>query len=760
MMNPTLKRRVRVAAVVMGLVLIAAIAVPVLVHPNQYRAPIGALVKSATGRALTIRGDLGLAFFPSLELILRDLVLEEDPAFGTEPLAVAQSLVVGVKFVPLLSGRVEMDRVELRGLHLHLKTREDGRANWEEPLARLRNGNRIQAESASGSGVGSPGAASNNPHSVPESLVSRLLGMSIGGIELSSSSLTFRDVRTASELLIEPLELKTGPIHPGRPVAVASSFRFIDQLHAASGRVEFKSQMRALAPGRVGLEGVSVQLASAIRDGVIKEVKGRLQGELEMDMRARQAAWSRLEVAANLWSDREWLRELALGYQGRMEIDLTSGRLAAPKIATTLLIKSARLPPAGVQARLAADLSADPWQRVWALDNVEIEGPAGLKVTGAMQGAGQPAVIEGTLDAQRFDFRALLIALGRTIPAPADGKVCAGAEAEVAFVIRDREWSLPRLSLGVDDAHVSGSAGWSVDQPKVRFDLRADTLDLNRFVPLLSGGGAVNKGEGGEDGVIAWPDRAWQIEGVLRAGQLITPKGELSELETRIVAQDGVMRIDPLSYGVNGGRVGGRLELDQRDGEPVLRLEQEARGVRFGPYVKDWFATTSSVDGVASWTTKVTTRGRERLALWRNLTGEARLEMKDGVIVGMDLVGKVRQAHAAFLRQRVSAVSMEESRFADLVATFQMGEGRWSSTDLVVSGPDLKMTGTGEVDCGKRRVDAQLQVDVVTALRGVVTEVERYQGLMQPWVMRGALEGGRKFEAGGIDFSRVVQTKE
>ncbi|GAB0056565.1 hypothetical protein SIID45300_00873 [Candidatus Magnetaquicoccaceae bacterium FCR-1] len=734
-MNPTLKRVFRVTAGLAGLVMILLVAVPVLVHPNQLRAPIGALVKNATGRTLTIHGEVGLAFFPSLELILRDLSLEEDPAFGVEPMAEARSLAMGVKFMPLLSGRVEMDRAELTGLRLRLSTLADGRSNWSALLASPHPGGKT---------------GDTEPAAHPASLLDRLLGMSIGGIEIAQATLFWHDRQAGLDLKLEPWAFKTGPIHPGRPVTVTGSSRFLEAGHGSNGRLEMKAQLRPLSQGRIGIEGLTLQLASGVVNGMVKEVKAGLQAELILDPQARQAVWSRVELNANLWSDAEWMRELTLGFQGGMEMDLSSGRLAAPQARLNLLLKANSLPPAGVRALVRADLSADPSRHVLDLDNLEIEGPAGLKVNGDMRAAARPLLIEGSLEARRFDFRALLIALGRTIPAPADGKVCAGAEAEMAFEIKDGTWRIPRLEVGVDDSHLTGSAAWSVDETRLRFDGRVDSLDLTRFVPLLSGG---VKAESGAEG---WPmpARDWRVEGRFLAGRLITPKGELTDLDLLLAASDGVMRIDPVTFGAHEGRMRTVVEIDQRGEEPVIRIEQQAEGIRVGPLLKEGFGW-SGIDGKGGWRARLATRGRERPAMWRALEGEIGLEVAEGVVTGLDLVGKARQAHAQFIRQRAPASGADETAFSGLDATVRLGDGKARITDLKVTGPDLLATGSGEVDCAKRQVEAALNVDVTTAVRGVAIDVERYQGLTQPWTLRGPFDAIKRFEPGTVDFSRV-----
>ncbi|MBF0272757.1 MAG: AsmA family protein [Magnetococcales bacterium] len=750
-MNRTLKRWLQWTVGVCLVLLITLLTVPVWMHPNQYRAPIISFVKGLTGRQLTIQGDVRFALFPNPELILRDLALADDPAFGADPMAQAQALEVGVRLLPLLTGRVEVDRAEVKGLTLRLVRDGQGRFNWEQSLV-----------PQAGQSVDNTRAAG-----LPESAVDRLLSVSAVGVELTGATLLWQDRLNHVDGRLEGVELKTGPIHPGRPVAVTSAFRFVEAASRLNGRAEMKYQLRVAPGGRMWIDGLELSVNAGVPGLGIREVKSRFAADVALDWRGLRATWNRMDLAVNLWSDAAWAREMNLGFQGRMDMDLTSGRMVAAKSQLTVALKANDWPPAGVQARLVSDWVADPRDLSLALDDLAFEGPAGAKVKGALRLRERLSVVEGSLMAERFDFRALLIALGRTVPTNTEMKFCSGAEGEVDFVWKDRELTVSRLALGLDGSRVTGSMAVALAGPAVRFDWELDTLALERLRSLLPDRGVAGvvmtsgkavRGEERTEAVAgrwpwSWLSRDLVIDGRLHAGEVTLAGGRFADLSMVLEARDGVMRLDPLSWSAYGGRMAARAVVDNRGDEPQVVVDHALEGVNLGPLFQEW-GGWSGLDGVGAWMVHLEAQGSTREALTRSARGQAQLRVNDGVVSGMNVVGRIRHAHALFSRSPLPTAGAEETVFSTVTATAEMRDGVLVNADLEAMGSALRVFGAGQVDFVKRGIDYQLQADVVPALQGVASDVERYQGVTLPLSLRVPWDGVKRFEAGVPEFPR------
>src|SRR5262245_57886524 len=97
-----------------GLLIVAALAVPFFVDLNDYKAEIAAQAKQATGRELAIDGDISLTILPSPGVTVSGVRFGNAPGGSQPDMATLESAKVRVALMPLLSGRVEVQEVVLQ----------------------------------------------------------------------------------------------------------------------------------------------------------------------------------------------------------------------------------------------------------------------------------------------------------------------------------------------------------------------------------------------------------------------------------------------------------------------------------------------------------------------------------------------------------------------------------------------------------------------------------------------------------------------
>jgi AsmA protein len=103
-----------------------------LVNPNVYKGKIAAAVQEATGRELKLQGDIKLSVIPWVALELGPASLGNPAGFGDDPPFLSFTHAsVRVRLLPLLRQRLEVARVEVAGLDLHLRKNAAGRGNWQ-----------------------------------------------------------------------------------------------------------------------------------------------------------------------------------------------------------------------------------------------------------------------------------------------------------------------------------------------------------------------------------------------------------------------------------------------------------------------------------------------------------------------------------------------------------------------------------------------------------------------------------------------------
>lgn len=117
-------------AAVLIVVSAAVVIVPMLIPLETYKEQIRAQVREATGRDLTIAGDIGLSLFPNVQVELGDVAFSNVEGASRANMATIESLRLDVPLLPLVSGELRVDEFVLVKPDIHLEVDEQGRPNW------------------------------------------------------------------------------------------------------------------------------------------------------------------------------------------------------------------------------------------------------------------------------------------------------------------------------------------------------------------------------------------------------------------------------------------------------------------------------------------------------------------------------------------------------------------------------------------------------------------------------------------------------
>lgn len=284
--------------VVVGLLLLAAVALVILVDPNRYRDDLIRIVKEQTGRDLAIEGDLGLSFWP-LGLKTGGLQLANAKGFGPEPFARVDAAAVSVQVLPLLRREVVVEGVRLDGLALHLARDRTGRTNWDDL-------------GADGRPAGDAG--SDTPSSSPGDTLALF---TVNRVEIKNGTLTWRDGASGANYAVRRLDLTSGNLLGPAPAPLRLAFDLETASPPQRERVELNARLHLDAQTQA-LN--APELAVAIGELKLKgEVAGkqifaapRLTGRIELARFDPRVLMQRFGVAYAP-SDAQALRAVSAG---------------------------------------------------------------------------------------------------------------------------------------------------------------------------------------------------------------------------------------------------------------------------------------------------------------------------------------------------------------------------------------------------------------------------------------------------------------
>jgi AsmA protein len=324
-MSKVLKWLLAGAGVVVVLIAIAAVVLPLVVDPNDYKDEISTAVLEETGRELTIGGDIKWTVFPSVGLGLSDLELGNRSGFGDQPMLKIGEAGLSVKLMPLFSKKVEIGQVSLTDVSANLRRKANGQNNWEDIA-----GSQSDSE----------------PTSSPEGDGSHKI--TVSGVEVSNANVTWDDAGQITEL--KNFVLSVSSIEIGRPFKLEGGFSVNVSESQLSGEAEFQGLVSSQADGsQYGIEGLGFSFTGT-------------QGPTGESMPLEIAV--NANAAVNMSNDQATLSDFVFQFHDFVvngELNVTSlsndpkfeGQLSVPEFSPKSLLKAL-----GQQAPQTADAAA------------------------------------------------------------------------------------------------------------------------------------------------------------------------------------------------------------------------------------------------------------------------------------------------------------------------------------------------------------------------------------------------------------------
>ena len=287
-MGKLLKIVLGLVALLVVIVVIAAVVLPMVIDPNDYKDEIAAAVEKQTGRSLTIEGDLALSVFPWLGLDIGPTQLSNAEGFEAPYMARMQAVEVRVKLLPLLRRQLEVNTVRLDGLRLNLGKNKQGETNWADITAQLEAADTQPgkaADSADDTGTASRGNA--------------LEHLEIGGIEVSDAQLHWDDRSTDAVYEINELSFTTGSIGPGEAFGLELRFQMAASQPVVRGQFELTGDI-LLAEAMDAVTITAATLAVNLDgDGVPGgQLDAAMTTDLQLDLAKQTLSMSGLAIEA------------------------------------------------------------------------------------------------------------------------------------------------------------------------------------------------------------------------------------------------------------------------------------------------------------------------------------------------------------------------------------------------------------------------------------------------------------------------------
>ena len=548
------------------LLLAAAIALPLLFDPNDYRSDLSAAVKKQTGRSFAV-GHIKLAVLPWLRVSMSNVLLGNAEGFSAMPMLSIKEAEVGVRLWPLITGtQLRADTIKLSGLRATLEVNAEGVSNWADLLERQRQ----QADTAPKNSKGNS-----------------LSGLDLAGIAITDAALSYNDAQKLKHYEVEGLRLRTGRVHGAEPFDFDTAASIKSTAPSLSANAEATGTLAwDAASSSARLSALKARVKAALTpatpgkplavDAVLTTALLNYDGA----SRVLTTAPVTLGIASLTQGAADTPALTAKGpVNATLSFDLAQQRYSAKGFTAELELGGSSLPGGKPQAvTLAGELAADLAAHSASLQGMSLaafglNANAGLKLEGL---GGDAASISGPLTLAPFEPRKLMAALGMAAPKTADASVLNSAQLSTQLNASSKALRLDALTLTLDQTTFTGSAAVADFEPlSYAFKLNADTLDADRYLPPRvvhpAGEAPVKRVDVKSAEIPVEMLQKLNAEGTLNVGKLTLKGVALTDALLRLSGNLGAARPQQRSATLYGGRADVGLEVF-RAGQPALAI--------------------------------------------------------------------------------------------------------------------------------------------------------------------------------------------
>lgn len=449
--------KIAIGGLVLIVVLVGLIfALPFLVDLNKYQDQYKPLIEEALNRKVQLQ-DIRLTIWPRIGARVAGFAVLDDPAFGSGPFASLSSLDVGVKLMPLLSGKVEVEEVTLR----------------EPVITVIKNKNGVLNASTIGrKGTAMPETPSRAPIPSTEGPLKILALLAVDQVSIAGGKLTYRDLSAAkpAEYVLQDFDLRLQSVRLGQTPSlhldtVVQPLNLPVRLDGTFGPLKETAD----------IDGVNFQLALGKTEFTIT---GKASGQnatvnigspaintanLPMTLPlAKPVEIKNLQIAAELKGPEAKLNNVALQvFDGQVkgQAKLVTGS-EAPPFTSSLTVQGVQLGPAldavattnlSVSGTAGADLS------------LQGRGFSMPDLTKALEGTGHVGVKDGKVEGVNLLQEALTIlkVAGLSL---GDPKATVFSTIETDLAIKQGILTVQRLLMDSHDFQATGGGTIGFDQ--------------------------------------------------------------------------------------------------------------------------------------------------------------------------------------------------------------------------------------------------------------------------------------------------------
>lgn len=673
---------------VIALIAGGAVYVSATFDANTLKPRLEALVKSEKQRTLKFNGPLSLSLFPKPGITLSDVTLSERNS-DTQFAHISDARLV-MQFWPLLSKRIVIDEVDIQGATINLTRDKTGQYNFADL---------VETKNASAANENKPEILTDSETTAGSSPAP---GFQLSQFNIAKSSLSYRDQQSGQQLKLRDLSL----FGDGITVSGAEHIDFSSRLQSPSPALDLLVNTKL---DRLNFDQKNGQW---LLDGL----HNVLDGKVDKDALKLTLTTPKLYIKGN-------------------------AATADTMVVSALLNGAARKVDASFRLDGVSGDSQQIKAQVLKLDLTANQADQAVKMTANSQ-------VNFRLATQTLNLAQLAIRGDVTsgemkaVPVDLSGKLNADLKAQQVNTAMKGSLDHNTLDFSAD---IKG-----FNNPFIRFDVKAQSLDLNRYISSGQSAGGSSPASNADAGSKAPATKVdlsglnkLNMDGKVNLGQLRYAAMDARNVALAVNAQKGVISVPAFSLNAFGGSIAASGTATTT-ASPRITIKPKVSNVDIYALLKH-SASFEKLEGRATVDGSLTMQGGDTTALKNSLTGNLNTRVNDGAWRGINIAKTIREAKAALSslkggEQSVTANNVEKTDFTELTASILLNQGVATNKDLAMKSPLLRVSGEGEANLKTDSINYLLKAALVDTSKGQMgKERDQLHGVTVPIRIKGSM---------------------
>jgi AsmA protein len=687
----------KIIGLMLGLVIILLISLVVyafVVDFNEYKPLISEKVEQATGRQLSIKGDIKIAIWPWLGLQVENAELSNAPGFGDTPFARVSKFDLKLELLPLLQKQINVDKILLHGLALSLQKNAQGKNNWDD-LAQKKITEEPVIETRS-----------------KDTSLMTMSNLSVKGVEVKNGTLQWHDEKTQTKVIIDNVHLETGGIALNENVPVELSGH--GRLNNPEADVDFN-----------------------------------LSTDVNVDMDAMIFSMNQAAIDIRVLTPKLSAQNTQIKITSSLSANLNQQQYKINDLEMDVSTKGYQLPGGELNLKLKTSSFIDLIKQTAAIQSIQIES-TGMHLTSSanISKLDTSPVIEGELGLAEFNPVNIANTYKISLPVMADEKALQKMKAKFKYRATKEQFELYNLSLALDDSVVTGEISVNnFSAPRISYNIKLNEIKADRYLPPIKASSKqrLTQSAGLSDVPIDLPVenlRKMNINGVFKADRIEWRDYKLEKLYVKAKGKKGVVVINPINVRLFGGKLAMATRLDVRGKKAKYSTNIKARKLQLAtaaqPILKNVLnETKASLHGMVNFNAKFNAQGDSVHDLVSSLNGQfdfrtGKTQLKDADIenylrqrVWYALDKKIRKSSKSVIsvlkKNQFPTTEKEfmseyrprdKTAFNVIRARGTISEGVVNNYEFLMASDRVNVNGKGAIYLTNQRINYAAEIDL------------------------------------------------